>query len=300
MRHGAYCERVRWDRSDDAERRVLWDVAAHLVMVSEHVLSHDSAGRAHGVPLLRPRQELVHVTREGVRGGRTEAGVKHHLTQVPLPGAVRVDGLPVTGLARTGLDLAREHGRDQGVVALDHLLRRGVTRTQLAQELEVMRCWPHVTRARQALELADPGAENPIESLARMLLVDLGITDIETQFPIDLGGRIVWIDLRVGNHLVEPDGLLKFLPIDQGGVSDRPLRDILRDERQRQAAVCAVGFGMSRVIWEDHFGRARERALERISRERAVTRARFGDELPAHLAERAAQIRRTTPRVRSA
>lgn len=296
VRHGVYAEADRWAQADEPEQRSLHDLAAHLVMVTEHVMSHDSAARAHGVPLLRPRRELVHITREGVRGGRTEAGVKHHLTQFPLPGVLEVGGMPVTNLARTGLDVAREHGRDHGVVALDHLLRSGVKRSALRSELEVMRCWPGVTRSRVAVELADAGAETPIESLARMLLVDLGFTDIDTQFPVLVDGVVFWADLRVGCHLVEPDGMLKYLPTSDGGISDRPLSARLRDERQRQAAVCGEGLGMSRVVWDDHVGRGRARALERIAREIAVTEQRFGSTLPTHLAERAARIRATTPR----
>lgn len=291
VRRGVYADADHWRGLDASQRRRLEDLAAHLAMQVEHVMSHDSAARAHGIPLLRPRHELAHVTRQGVRGGRTDAGVKHHLTQFPLPDAVVLDGLPVSSLARTAVDVAREHGRDAGVGAADHALRQGVSPLRLERELRVMRCWPHVTRARAAVALADAGAENLAESLARLLLVDLGFQKIDTQWPVLAGGRVRWVDLRVGCHVVEVDGLLKYLPPEDGGIADRPARDVLREERARQQAVCAEGLGMSRVGWDDLVGRGRERAMERIAREHAVTVSRFGPELPAYLVEQAARIR---------
>ncbi len=48
---------------------------------------------------------------------------------------------------------------------------------------------------------------------------------------------------------------------------------------------------MSRLIWDDMFGRARGEAIARLRAEEAVTRARFGDALPARLAEQAQRLR---------
>ena len=118
-------------------------------------------------------------------GSRTRFGVKHHLSQV-MPPIVEVGGLHVTGLARVALDLGREHGFDAGVVACDGVLRRGVTRADLETELEGMWCWPNITRSREAVVHADPGAESVGESLARILLDELGLGPVETQFAVRL------------------------------------------------------------------------------------------------------------------
>ena len=37
-------------------------------MTRPHVMSHDSAARALGIPMLRPARELSHITRPGVGG----------------------------------------------------------------------------------------------------------------------------------------------------------------------------------------------------------------------------------------
>ena len=49
-----------------------------------------------------------------------------------------VDDIRVTGLARTAIDIGREHGFEAGTVAVDAAMRRGVTRDQFLAELELM------------------------------------------------------------------------------------------------------------------------------------------------------------------
>lgn len=299
LRRGAYVDRQVWLAADDLHRRGLHDRAAHLVMVEPHVMSHDSAARALSIPLLRPTRELVHVTRDGVGGSRTKAGVKHHLSRFDLADTRTVDCLEVTGLARTGLDLAREHGLAAGVVALDHVLRRGVPRRHLDRELEVMWSWPHVRTVRRALALADPGAESPAESLARLLLVEMG-HEVDTQWPVSCDGRIFWTDIRVGRHVVEVEGVTKLLSAADGGSATRPTREVLRARENRERLIRAEGLGTSMVGWDDLVGPRRAHTRTWLARDIALTQDRYGHHLPAHLAERAAYIRGRAPRVRPA
>jgi hypothetical protein len=283
VRRGVYVDRAAWEQADPHDGQMaLRDRAADLAMRQEHVLSHDSAARAWGLPLLRTPVPLVHITRPGVRGSRTEHGVKHHLTRSPL---VTVDraGLRVTTLARTALDVGREHGLPAGLVTCDAAMRVGLPRAAFHEELAGMTCWPSVTDARAAVRLADPGAETAGESLARLFVLELGIGAPRTQFPVRAGGTTYWTDLLVGCHVFEFDGRLKYLRPDAGGVADRPVQDVVWDEKRRQQLICAEGLGMSRLTWDDFWGRARERAKQRVLAEYAVTLARFGTVLPEHL-----------------
>jgi hypothetical protein len=59
---------------------------------------------------------------------------------------------------------------------------------------------------------------------------------------------------------------------------------VVWEERQRERDICALGLGMSRLVWSDLFGAARLRAQQRLLAEYAVTVARFGTRLPGHLA----------------
>jgi hypothetical protein len=263
----------------------------HLTAATEHVMSHDSAGRAWRIPMLDPVHELSHLTRSGVGGTRAERGVKHHLTRVDLPGVEIVDGMPVTSLPRTAVDLAREHGLPTGVAACDHVLASGIRRAALLSEVERMWSWPYITRARAAVDLADPGAESIGESLLRLVVIELGLGDCETQFPVRLAGGVAWTDLRVGCHVFEFDGRVKYRRSDQGGVAQRPVEDVVWDERNREREVLGEGLGVSRVIWNELFGVARDRLKLRLRSEYVDTARRLGTTLPPHLADFAAEMR---------
>ena len=290
VRRGVYVERQVWDAVDPfVGQMALRDRTAHLAMTQPHVLSHDSAARAHALPLLRPPHSLVHITRAGVGGSRTEHGVKHHLAK-RTPTIEVAQELPVTGVARTVVDLGREHGLPQGLVACDRALHLGTPALDLHAELAVQRSWPGTTKARAAVRLADGGAESPGESLARLLILELGIGEPHTQFPVRVGRTVFWTDIRVGCHLFEFDGRIKFTRPEQGGVAERPPGDVAWDERKRQQLICSEGVGMSRLIWDDFWGAARARAKARLRAEYDVTLARFGDVLPEHLARTAAEL----------
>ncbi len=251
VRRGVYVERQIWDAVDPyVGQMALRDRAAHLAMTQPHVLSHDSAGRAHELPLLKPPHPLVHITRAGVGGSRTEHGVKHHLAK-RTPTIEVAQGLPVTGVARTAVDLGREHGLPQGLVACDRALRVGLPILDLHAELAVQRSWPGITKARAAVNLADAGAETPGESLARLLVLELGIGEPHTQFPVRVDRTVFWTDIRVGCHVFEFDGRIKFNRPDRGGVAERPAEEVVWDERKRQRLICSEGLGMSQT----HLGR---------------------------------------------
>jgi hypothetical protein len=299
VRRGAYAERELWQAADPYDgHALLRDRAVHLMVQPEHLMSHDSAARALGVPFLAPRTGLSHLTRYGVGGSRTHYGVKHHLTQLGLLNTEVREGMPVTGVARTVVDLGREHGWLSGLVAADHALEAGLEKADLEAELAVMCCWPEVTEARAGVDKARAGAESVGETLTRPFLEEIGLTDPELQFPVRIGDRVAWVDLRVGCHVIEFDGRKKYLRAERGGVADRPVEDIVWDERQRQLAVCRRGLGMSRLTWDEVIGSQREAAQRRVLAEYQETCARYGEVLSENLARDAAEIRARSPRVR--
>lgn len=287
VRRGVYAERAILEGLDPFDGLMqLRDRAAHLLIQRPHLLTHDSAARAWRLPMLRPDDQLVHVTRFGVGGSRTTHGVKHHLTRVGLLGTATVDGMRLTGPARTALDVAREHGEDSGVMACDAARRRGCCDADFEEQLNLMWCWPNVTAARRSYERSDAGGETGGESLLRGLVegLDLGAGAV-TQFPVRAGGRTFWTDLRVGCHVFEFDGFKKFQRRDRGGTATREPEDIAWDEKVRQDLICGEGLGMSRVTWNELFGRARALAEDRVRREFQTTVDRLGWELPRRLAE---------------
>ena len=266
LRRGAYAEREVYDACAEDGRYLLRVRAAAVTMRRDAVMTHSSAAATLGMPT-RPRwHALVHTTRPDVRGSRTENGVKHHLGSLDEGDLVLVAGLRVTGPARTGADVGREFGFEDGVVGCDAALRLGATRADLARVLDVMTHWPDVTNARAAVRVADGGAETIGESLLRVMLLELDIGVPETQFVVSDGNRTTYVDLRVGPHLFEFDGRIKYVERERGGVADRPVNEIVWSEKKREDWVRRTSgdLGMSRVIWTEMFGAERARTKRRL------------------------------------
>lgn len=250
----------------------------------EHVRSHDSAAVVWGLAVPLPAEPVTHFTvpvpgtaRSRPQRSRFSHGVKHHLApygMVDRPTVV--DGVPVLGLARTAVDLAREHDLHTGVAAVDGALRAGLPRSDLVAVTDRMPCWPHVNRVRQAIDLGDGGAESLGESLARMLVLRLGRGRPQTQFGLCRDGRTAFADLRLGRHLFEFDGRLKY---HRGVVDDRPAEQVVWDEKVRQDWFCSYSLGMSRLTWSDVIGPGTTAALARLEREVAATEARYGSDI---------------------
>jgi len=280
VRRGGYVERALWDAEDDEGRYRLRVLAAHLTTTRPAVLSHAAAAVLLDMPTRRRWRELVHVTRPGVTGSRTENGVKHHLAGFDEDDVLDLRGRRVFGLARTAVDIGREHGFEDGVVACDAALRVGLPRRELWRVLDGMHCWPNITRARAAVQVADGGAQNVGETLLRLMVLELDIGIPETQYEVVEGSRRAFADLRVGRHLFEFDGRTKYVDRARGGVADRPASDVLWDEKQREDWLRRArgGHGISRVVWDEMFGPARSRTIRRMAVEYQQTVNRFGRE----------------------
>jgi hypothetical protein len=280
VRRGIYMPGELWAALDPyVGRQRARARAVHLQMVRAHVMSHDSAAHELGIAMLRPEVELAHVTRRGVRGGRVEHGVKHHLAPYRPDQVVVIGDIPVLEPARTAVDIAREHGLVAGVVAMDSARQQGVTEADLWTTTAPMHHWPEVTVVRAAIERSNRGAESVGETLTRLLLQEMGLGPIETQF--ELRDQTGWArcDLRVGRHVVEFDGEKKYQPRDQGGLATIDSAQVVWQEKQRESWVTGFRLGMSRVVWADLWGRRRELAKERIAREYAATCAAYGTDI---------------------
>jgi hypothetical protein len=124
-----------------------------------------------------------------------------------------------------------------------------------------------------------------------LLLEEIGIGPIETQF--ELRDHTGWArcDMRVGRHLVECDGRKKYLPVERDGLAAVDPDRVVWEEKQRQDWVTGFRLGMSRLVWADYWGRRRELPKERIAREYAATCAAYGtdiSDLSAYIVRRSA------------
>jgi hypothetical protein len=295
MRRGLYCDGELWDTLDPyREQHRVRTRAVILGLKRGFVVSHDSSAHEHGLEILLPPIPHTHITRRGSTTAWTRYGVKHHYAGFRSGQVVVIDGLEVLDLARTAVDIAREHGEPYGEIACDAAMRHGVTREQLRAACEPMFCWPHIKRTRRAVEFADPGAQTAIETLGRLLVEELGVGQVDTQFPMrDENGKVIWCDMRVGRHIFETHGRIKFLSPAEGGVADRPPHEIAWREQKRDRWFRQEGLGSSHIYWEDYWPDRRSGTLKRLADEYTDTLSRFGDQLPGRLERQAREIRGT-------
>lgn len=195
--------------------------------------------------------ELVHNNR------RRPPGIQTHGDRIDQDEIEMVAGMPVTSPARTALDFGCWYPTMTAVAAIDALLRatdiKAADVAMLARKYEGRR---GITRARQAVDLSDAGAQSPKESWLRVVLTQAGLPRPQTQIPVDDGlGNVVayldmgWADVKVA---VEYDG--------EHHRSDR--RQYTRDIR-RLELVERLGWIVIRVV-------AGDRPAEVLSRVRAA------------------------------
>ncbi len=195
----------------------------------------------------------AHLTAPGLPDALVN-GVRIHGSRLPPELVTVVDGIPVTTIARTAVDLARGTTFAEALEALDGGARLICTRTfavtkralrdprqramwappardLLAVAYDSVRTWPGTVVVREALEHVDPGSESPLESRSRAAM-------LEAELPIpEVGYRVLgasgevyyadfaWPGLRV---LGEADGIGKY------GDDPAEVRRRLRAERRRQ------------------------------------------------------------------
>ncbi|WP_264068552.1 hypothetical protein [Mycolicibacterium komossense] len=135
----------------------------------------------------------MHVLDPGVRMRPSASLMVHQRLGAPLK---RVQGRLATAPAWTAVEVARTQWRPRALATLDAALRSGtcdVGATTAA--LEEQKGRRGVVKARELLPLADSRAESPMESMARMVMIDGGLPLPELQYEIvDVQGRVWRVD----------------------------------------------------------------------------------------------------------
>ncbi len=143
-----------------------------------------------------------------------------------------MNGVPVTTPLRTCMDLGCKLSRRRALAALDEFMRHyGITRTDMLALLPRYFRRRGVVQLRELIMLADPRAESPRESWARLAIIDAGLPAPEPQHWILVGGRPTYrLDLAYPHAkvAVEYDGR-EFHDSDAQKQADAVRRTWLRD-----------------------------------------------------------------------
>jgi hypothetical protein len=195
--------------------------------------------------------ELIHDNRHRLVGIQTRGD------RVEEDEIVMAAGLAATTPARTALDLGCWYPTMTAVAAIDALAR--ATDIKVADvEILADRCGGRrgLTRARQALQLFDAGAQSPNESWLRVILVQAGLPRPQTQIPVsDEFGQVIayldmgWEDVKVA--------------VEYDGEHHRNDRAQYRWDRRRLEMLQRLGWIIVRVV-------AGDRPAEIIARVRAA------------------------------
>ncbi|MEI4274119.1 hypothetical protein TEK04_20535 [Klenkia sp. LSe6-5] len=181
--------------------------AVRLLLPSAVVCGR-SAAVLWGVPLAGPDDEVEVSLPPACTSGRIH-GVRVRRRTLPPEDVVQRGDVQVTGLVRTGLDLANAAPRDDAVALIDRFLRSvPVPHQELlaAAEADTAR---GARRAEAAVRLADGLAQSPMETVVRLLLHRSRLPPPVAQFRVRHQGReIARVDFAWPEHRValEYDG----------------------------------------------------------------------------------------------
>jgi hypothetical protein len=210
-----------------------------------------------GAPSTRPEAILLATT----SGGRSNRGVLTR-TSTTAYEVQHVDGVPVTGLARTLVDVARSARFSTAVAMVDHGLGRAtpgdisparerLTQNELAREFGRS---THVgrARARQVLDFADGASGSVGESLSRVEIARAGFPPpcLQPEF-CDAQGLIGFTDFFWPEYRLigEFDGLGKYLREEY--LAGRTTAEVVIAEKRREDRLRALGFIVVRWEWAD-------------------------------------------------
>jgi hypothetical protein len=167
--------------------------------------------------------------------------VVHRREGAPL---TEVDGRPATTPEWTAVEVARGLQRPRALATLDAALRSGPCHRRTLERAVAMQSGRRgVVQVRELIALARPEAESPMESEARLVMIDGGLPMPELQYDlIDRSGRVwrvdfAWLDPKV---VVEYDGF------DWHSDSDA-----LRRDRQKRAALLEMGWSVMSIVADD-------------------------------------------------
>lgn len=253
---GVYFEAREWARLDRHDRQRLKSAAVNATAAEPLVFSHASAGALWRLPRAGNWLQKEHVL-VPVGGAQSTTLITRHEVRMPVDVSV-IDGLIVTGLARTVVDIAATHAFGEGVVTADAALRRAqhphpdapddrITTDDLRTALRVLDLKHGSARARRTIEFADGLADRPGESLSRvnMHLAHLPTPELQVVLYGASGRRYVvdfwWPHCRL---IGEFDGAFKYSDLEF--MRGRTAHQVLLDEKKREDDLRAAGYIFSR------------------------------------------------------
>jgi hypothetical protein len=252
IRRGAYAASPHWSELRDADRYDLRIAAVLATRRSEVVLSHHSAARLWGLPLI-DWPATVHITEPLDSRRRSKNGVVVHRRQLRESDRSERSGVRVTSLLRTLVDLACDAAFRDAVAAIDAArFRHGEAcgPQVLAEALEMFGL-RNSSRGRRAIAFSTDAAMSPLESFSRVVIAELGFPEpvLQQVFRTPAGRRLAdfwWPAERV---IGECDGQTKYQEMQF--THGRSAADVVWAEKLRENELSDTGARVARWSWVD-------------------------------------------------
>ncbi len=146
----------------------------------------------------------------------------------------QIGDLWVTTPARTAVDIAGASPFEEGVMTVDHALRRGMPRERLEAALDLAGPRHAAVRISDVVRFGHPGAESAAESYSRVGMFRGGIEPPVLQYRLVLSdGALIFLDFEFPTVHVggEADGDTKYLDAPEGAG-----RAIVKEKRREDEA----------------------------------------------------------------
>jgi hypothetical protein len=216
------------------------------------VISHSSSAVLHGLPIWASAVSQVHLTRDRMGGGKNRTLVRVHGARLAPEDVTTIDGMAVTSLRRTVLDLCRTLPIEEAVAAGDRALVHGLAVEVLEEALGRLGRSPGVRQARRAIQLMDGRSESAGESVSRVRIISDGLPAPEPQLVIRSpdGTFVARVDFgwKEQQTVGEFDGKIKYGRLLKPG---HRIEDVVAKEKEREDAIRDLGWKVVRWIWAD-------------------------------------------------
>ncbi|QNE47895.1 hypothetical protein F1C58_13980 [Glaciihabitans sp. INWT7] len=253
LRRGAFVTRTVWDAADTRERHLLRARAALAAVQRPAALAGVSAAAVWGMPIDEAWPTEVTILDEWRGGGRSEPGVRKTASGFRTASIQVVDGIPVTSIERTAIDVARTHSFTKAIGSLDWVLWRkrsgALEKAALVEELDRLHPRFGIRHLQRCIGFSTSLSDSFGESTARSVIHLLGFDAPELQVEfVDAQGRIepdfFWRSVR---RAAEFDGKSKYTrdEFTRGDPGDVVWREKKREDRLR-----ALEVGVTRILTE--------------------------------------------------
>ena len=250
LQRGAYLEEGARS-SEDRHRAVVLATVAGLQVPG--VVSHASAALLHGLPLFRMPLPKVHVIRRPPASGSGSSRVHLHVARLPVEETTTWQGLTLTDVTRTVVDVARSASFESAVVVADAALAaKATTPAALSSCLARMGPVPGSRAAARVLAFADGRSESVGESRSRVLFQRIGIPAPQLQVTVGRrdGSMIGRCDFGWEDRgtVGEFDGRIKYGRLLRPGQS---AGDAVYEEKLREDELRDTGRQVTRWTWAE-------------------------------------------------